>query len=151
MSQTLPVAVPEAAILRLATGVGAGQTVVSRLGERGNRDMICLGKGVRRAESIQRSLDGGELGISGTVHGALPEELSRLFEWKAAKQAYIRADVTTNVVGDALAAEHYRIRDAGGVGAAIVAPVDSPSPRKLPQTGRPPEPERPTPRRRHAC
>ena len=47
--------------LRLAIGVAAGPTLVSKLGTRGNRDVLALGAGVQRAERIQRNIDGDEL------------------------------------------------------------------------------------------
>ena len=82
--------------LRLAIGVAAGPTLISRLGTRGNRDVLALGSGVRRAERIQRNIDGDELGIDGAVRDELPEDIAELFTWRAGAQGHITEDLRVN-------------------------------------------------------
>lgn len=93
--ETLP-AVINLDELRLAIGLATGPTLVSKLGTRGNRDVLALGSGVRRAERIQRNIDGDELGIDGAVRGELPEDIAELFTWRAGAQGYVTEDLRVN-------------------------------------------------------
>src|SRR6185312_11799396 len=80
------------------------------LGTRGNRDVVTVGNGVRRAERIQRNLDGGEIGLDGTTLDLLPEDVQSLFEWRPGAQAHVCSDCDLNDVELALRAATY---DAG--------------------------------------
>lgn len=131
---------PEAADIDdvgLATGVADGPALVSKLGTRGNRDVVTVGSGVRRAERIQRNLDGGEIGIDGTTLDLLPEDVRELFEWRPGAQAFVCVDCDINDIEFALRAASY---DAGetqrvtttatavSVGAAAAGPLlDAPT------------------------
>jgi len=91
--------------LRLATGIAAGPTIVSKLGTTGNRDVLALGPDVRRAERIQRNIDGDEVGVAGPVHELLPEDVAALFGWRAGAQGYVAEDLRINQLELALQAE----------------------------------------------
>jgi class 3 adenylate cyclase len=97
MTHTIP-EVAEVAGLALATGIDAAPTLITRLGEHGNRDAICLGPAVRRAERIQLRLDGGETGISGAVRDLLPDELAALYMWRDSANAYVARHVHINTL-----------------------------------------------------
>jgi len=113
--------------LRLAIGLAAGPTLVSKLGTRGNRDVLAFGSGVRRAERIQRNIDGDELGIDGAVHNELPEDITALFTWRAGAQGYITEDLRVNQLALAqqaaslAAGDRQRVQETNGkyrIGAA---------------------------------
>jgi class 3 adenylate cyclase len=95
MRHTIP-EVAEVDGIALATGIDVGPTLVSRLGEHGNRDPICLGPAVRRAEKIQVRLDGSETGISAAIRDQLPDELAALYEWRDSANAYVAEGVDIN-------------------------------------------------------
>ncbi len=118
--------------LSLATGIASGPTLVSKFGTRGNRDVVAVGNGVRRAERIQRNLDGGEIGIDGVTLEELPEAVGELFEWRAGAQAHVCVDRDINDVELAIRAESYENEEeqqvtstaakvAIGAGAALLA------------------------------
>lgn len=96
--------------LGLATGIADGPTLISKLGTRGNRDVVTVGPGVRRAERIQRNLDSGEIGIDSATLDLLPEDVQSLFEWRAGAQAHVCTDCDINDIELAHRAASY---DAG--------------------------------------
>jgi class 3 adenylate cyclase len=96
MAETITSVLGDLSGLHLAIGLDAGPTLVSKLGEYGNRDMICLGKAVRRAAKIEQALAGDEIGISATVRDLLPARVAALFEWDQAKNCYVQAGVRYN-------------------------------------------------------
>jgi len=106
LTQTLP-EVLHLEGLGVATGIADGPTLISKLGTRGNRDIVTVGHGVRRAERIQRNLDGGEIGLDGATLELLPEDLQQLFEWRPGAQAHVCADRDINDIEIALRAATY--------------------------------------------
>lgn len=118
----------------VATGIADGPTLISKLGTRGNRDIVTIGAGVRRAERIQRNLDGGEIGVDGVTLDLLPDDVQQMFDWRPGAQGHVCVDRNVNDIELALRAASY---DAGGsqrvlgtaakvaVGAAAVALVGS--------------------------
>jgi hypothetical protein len=106
LTQTLPEAV-DLEGLGVATGIADGPTLISKLGTRGNRDVVSVGHGVRRAERIQRNLNGGEIGLDGATLELLPEDLQSLFEWRPGAQAHVCADRDINDIELALRAAAY--------------------------------------------
>ena len=67
--------------LHIAVGIEIGHLVVSRLGKKGDRDIICLGESIYQAEKTQGRAEGKETRISGKVYGYLEDEdLKDLFE-----------------------------------------------------------------------
>jgi hypothetical protein len=115
--------------IALATGIADGTTLFSKLGTHGNRDIVAVGPGVRRAERIQRNLDGGEIGLDGATLELLPEDVQGLFEWRAGAQGHVCVDRDINDIELALRAATYDVGEtqqviataakvAVGVGAA---------------------------------
>lgn len=103
MTETLPEFLHNGTV-KLATGLAAGPTVVTKVGARGHRDVVALGRGVRRAERIQRNLDGDEFGIDGATYELLPEDLAAKFAWRPRSQGYVAADLRANELAYALEA-----------------------------------------------
>jgi len=93
--------------LGIATGIADGATLISKLGTRGNRDVVTVGPGVRRAERIQRNLDGGEIGVDGATLDLLPDDIQALFDWRAGAQAHVCGDRDINDIELALRAATY--------------------------------------------
>ncbi|MDQ3739677.1 MAG: hypothetical protein M3389_01920 [Actinomycetota bacterium] len=133
VEDTIPSVIGSEDDIHLAIGVDAGATVLSKLGERGNRDMICLGRAVRLAAKIQSRLDGDEIGISGGVHKLLPDRVAKLFEWDAAKNCHIAKGLRYNDVLLAEEAEELdkasgsngdkpRIPASGAAAGAVILP-----------------------------
>jgi class 3 adenylate cyclase len=105
MEDTLPAVLGVLDAAHLAIGLDVGATAVSRLGERGNRDMICLGKPVRRAAKIEGKLDGNEIGLSDALLKLLPDRVGELFDWDAGKNCHVAKGLTYNDVVDAVEAD----------------------------------------------
>lgn len=105
MEDTLPEVLGPLESAHLAIGLATGPTAISKLGERGNRDMICLGKAVRRAAKIQSKLDGNEVGISDAVLKLLPDRVANLFAWNSGKNCHVAKGLTYNEVVDAAEAD----------------------------------------------
>lgn len=78
----------------LAIGLAAGSTLVSKLGEHGNRDVVCLAPATVEAARIQVGLDGNQIGLDAELYERLPEWLQQAFAWQASPGAYVAADLT---------------------------------------------------------
>jgi len=78
----------------LAIGLAAGTTLVSKLGEHGNRDVVCLGLATVEAARIQVGLDGNQIGLDAELYKRLPEWLQELFTWQPSPGAYVVTDLT---------------------------------------------------------
>lgn len=98
MEESLPAVIGNPDDIHLAIGLDASPTIVSKLGQRGNRDMICLGKAVRLAAKIQGRLDGDEVGISTSIHELLPSRVANLFSWDKTKKCYLARGLRYNDV-----------------------------------------------------
>ncbi len=112
MEESLPAVIGNPDDIHLAIGVDAGLTIVSKLGQHGNRDMICLGRAVRLAAKIQGRLDGDEVGISNAVYKLLPKRVADLFPWDTSKKCYLAKRLRYNDV--ILAEEAERLDEGGG-------------------------------------
>jgi class 3 adenylate cyclase len=84
---------PQIADLGLAVGVSRGDTIVARLGTRGNRDRICLGPDVLRAERNEEHIEKFEIGISENVRDHLADDLAEQFVWEAGKKCHVATGV----------------------------------------------------------
>lgn len=111
MEETIAPALGGLSGIHLAVGLDVGPTIVSKLGEHGNRDMICLGKPVRRAAKVQGKLDGDEVGITEALKSLLPQRVADLFTWDSAKNCHVASGLRYNDV--ALAEEAEKL-DRGG-------------------------------------
>lgn len=80
--------------LGLATGLAAGNVLVTKVGQHGNRDVVSLGRSTAEAARIQEAIQGGEIGIDGGGYALLPEWLQAVFEWRASVRAYVATDLT---------------------------------------------------------
>ena len=98
MELTIKKKIPEAADLHLAVGVDIELTLVSKLGTRAHRDRICVGKGVEGAAVLEVDCASSQIGISKRVYGALPEYLSKHFEYDKALECYIAGNLTADKV-----------------------------------------------------
>lgn len=98
MEKTIKEKLPEAKELRLAVGVDIDTTLVSRLGTRAHRDRICLGAPVENAARHEEKCSGGQIGVSKRVYDALPERLSKHFEYDSGVGCYVADDLTADKV-----------------------------------------------------
>jgi class 3 adenylate cyclase len=100
---TLPEVIGDAA-LPLAIGAAFGTNYVSRVGEHGDRDILCVGIPNEKAASIQLALDGGQFGIDETTFDLLGSNLQRHFKWSEAKDCYIATELTSDALARSVAA-----------------------------------------------
>jgi hypothetical protein len=89
----------------LAIGLAAGSTLVSKLGEHGNRDVVCLAPATVEAARIQVGLDGSQIGLDAELYGRLPAWLQQAFAWQASPGAYVAAGLTLDELDRLEAAE----------------------------------------------
>jgi class 3 adenylate cyclase len=80
---------PNIASLGIAVGVSQGETIATKLGERGHRDRICLGRDVLRAEENEERVDKQDIGISGNVRDHLDKDLADRFVWSTEANCYV--------------------------------------------------------------
>lgn len=112
-SQVLPQVIDGAA-LPLAIGMAAGTTLVSRLGEYGDRDTICLAPATAEAARVQEALAGGQIGIDATLRDALPAWLAEIFSWDHAARAYVIEGLTADEL------DRLESSESSGVGKALL-------------------------------
>jgi class 3 adenylate cyclase len=104
VTDVLPQVIGEAA-KPLAIGLAAGTALVSKLGERGNRDVVSLGSATVEAARIQVGLDGEEIGLDAELYGRLPDWLQQAFAWRKSPGAYVAAGLTLDELERLEAAE----------------------------------------------
>lgn len=92
---TLPQVVGDAA-LPVAIGIAHGTTLVSRLGEHGDPDVIAVGAPVEEAVAIQLRLDGDRIGIPRNLRDQLPDYLQSAFSWNSTAGCYVAAGLTAD-------------------------------------------------------
>jgi class 3 adenylate cyclase len=92
---TLPVVLNDA-VRPVAIGQALGTALISRLGEHGQPDVVCIGPATEAAVRYQQALDGWETGISKELRDQLPDELAAEFKWRAAKGCYVSTDLTAD-------------------------------------------------------
>jgi hypothetical protein len=93
--------------LRLAIGMASGPTALSKVGTRGNRDIVALGAGVRQAERIQRNLEGDEVGVDKAILELLPYDVAGMFQWRLSANGYVASDLRVNDLELALEAPEF--------------------------------------------
>jgi class 3 adenylate cyclase len=91
--------------LSLATGLAAGNVLVTKVGEHGNRDVVSLGRSTAEAARIQEAIDSGEIGVDKDGYALLPEWLQAAFTWRIGVNAYVASDLTLDEVDLLEAAE----------------------------------------------
>jgi class 3 adenylate cyclase len=92
---TLPVVLGDA-VRPLAIGEALGTALISRLGEHGQPDAVCIGPATEAAVRYQQALKGRETGISRQLRDQLPDDLAAEFKWRAAAGCYVATDLTAD-------------------------------------------------------
>jgi hypothetical protein len=95
VEHTLPVVLGDA-VRPLAIGEALGAALISRLGEHGQPDVVCVGPATEAAVRYQQALEGGETGISKAIRDHLPGDVAAEFKWRAAAGCYVAADLTAD-------------------------------------------------------
>jgi class 3 adenylate cyclase len=95
IKHTLPVVLNDA-VRPLAIGQALGTALISRLGEHGQPDVVCIGPATEAAVRYQQALKGWETGISKELRDQLPDDLAAEFKWRAAKGCYVATDLTAD-------------------------------------------------------
>lgn len=106
MEKTIKEVLPEAKNLKLAVGVDIDTTLVTKLGTHAHRDRICLGEGVEDAAKYEEKCGGGQIGVSTRVYNALPERLSKHFNYDKSLGCYVAENLTADKVERAEKAAH---------------------------------------------
>jgi hypothetical protein len=97
VAETLPQVIPDA-VRPVATGAALGEALISRLGEHGQPDVMCVGQTTEAAASFQLRLDGADIGVSKKIKDLLPDDLAAEFKWISEKGCYVARDLTTDRV-----------------------------------------------------
>lgn len=79
--------------LHVAVGMDTGMALVTRLGKRGDREIICLGPEVTTAERLQLRSSGEQIRISKEVYESLKEGTLK-DQFSKAGDAYLAEGVT---------------------------------------------------------
>lgn len=79
--------------LRLAIGLDVGVALVTRLGTKGKREIVCVGPGVSSAERNQLSAEGGEIRISKSIYEAITRDAIR-DAFRKAGDVYVATNLT---------------------------------------------------------
>lgn len=80
--------------IHVAIGVAIEQTLVTRLGKRGRREVICLGAGVSSAETLQLNSSGKQIRISEEIYSAIKNETKKDEFKKADDGTYVAKGLT---------------------------------------------------------
>lgn len=123
MELTLKEALPDSTSLHLAIGIDLGTTLASKLGTRGHRDRICLGRAVEEAADHEERCTGGEIGIGEAVHKLLPKELQDAFEWRDEANCYVADGLTTQKLARLQRAAAYERSEAVTVASSTAGTV----------------------------
>lgn len=111
--------------LSLAVGVDEGPVLVTRLGKKGDREIVCLGRSMRRAEQFQRRSSGQEIRSCGVVIAALSEsDVKRRLFHEQKDASYLGTAVTFDRVDELElkeAAKEKRLAAAAESGAVKVS------------------------------
>lgn len=85
---------PAAKPLHFAIGIALGETVVSRVGVRAQRDVLCLGEAIEQADALEEACAGTQIGISERVYKVLPPLFRKYFQYKEKQKGYIASGLT---------------------------------------------------------
>src|SRR6266540_2737175 len=95
VKHTLPVVLGDA-VRPLAIGEALGAALISRLGEHGQPDVVCVGPATEAAVRYQQALKGWETGISKEIRDQLPDDLAAEFKWRAKAGCYVADHLTAD-------------------------------------------------------
>ena len=115
MDYILHSVLPESKPLSLAIGVDLDTTLVSKTGQRGQRDRICIGPGVEDAARIQELSNGEETGLSPKCHALLQRDLQARFVLDEHRRFY----VVKNLYADAFERLARAAAYAAGTGVVV--------------------------------
>jgi hypothetical protein len=96
ITHTLPIVLGDEAVHPVATGMALGTVLVSKLGEHGERDVVCIGPAATDAEKYQERLAGNEIGIPKAIKVQLPEDVASEFQWRPSAGCYVATDFTAD-------------------------------------------------------
>ena len=80
--------------IHLAVGVDVGTVLLTRLGKKGVREVVCLGPQVTSAEGLQLSSAGREIRISKALYDAIDDETLKRQFVKDDQEAYVAKGLT---------------------------------------------------------
>lgn len=63
----------DVANLHLAIGLASGLTLITRVGKKGDKDVLCLGPGALVAERLQLASDGEQIRVTGDIYQSLDD------------------------------------------------------------------------------
>lgn len=112
--------------IHVAVGVDIGQALVTRLGKRGRREMICLGEEVSSAEALQLKSSGRQIRISEEIYNAIKNETKKGEFKKDDDGDYVAKNLTFPRLDEleAAAAAKSNAVGAGVIGNRIAVIVD---------------------------
>jgi len=101
--------------IHLAVGIDLGKTLVSRLGKKGRRVVLCLGPNVTAAEQLQLQSGAQHIRISETVHGQLEDDDIKN-QFKRDGDSYVAKKLTFPKLDEI---KEENAAEAGTLGAAV--------------------------------
>lgn len=93
MEHVLRAKLPERKDLHVAVGLDVGKVLVTRLGKKGKREVVCLGPQVCSAENLQLKSGAKEIRISEAIYKELDREVIR-DAFKKEHGTYVATDLT---------------------------------------------------------
>lgn len=79
--------------VHVAVGLDVGQALVSRLGKKGKREVVCLGPAVDSAQRLQRKSNGSEIRIAEEIYDALDDDCLKT-QFAKDGDTYLATDLT---------------------------------------------------------
>ncbi|MBL0158887.1 MAG: hypothetical protein IPP47_17530 [Bryobacterales bacterium] len=115
--------------LHVAIGCAFGNSLVGKLGVKGDMDYLCIGDATSTAERLQLAMPGNHLGITRDVHSAITDDaIIECFTWNRATTCYEATNLTFEDLEEAEDAKAYKTAAAAGytsIGAILIAPRTS--------------------------
>lgn len=80
--------------IHVAIGLDVGKTLITRLGKKGEREVICLGRKVCSAEELQLASSGKQIRISKAIYDVIKNETKKGEFKKVNDNEYVSTDLT---------------------------------------------------------
>lgn len=112
--------------IHVALGLDAGKCIVSRLGKKGDREVVCLGAAVDQAERLQRSTCGKDIRLTANVYNELDESTAKNKLEKQTNGTYLLKGMTFPRITElelAEAAKSGRASVTGAKGGVVIGTV----------------------------